>query len=214
MGTPCNTAIEVDGGNLAVGAGRPRFDNAHGRVSSGEVPSWTAAPGPFVFYWQSASSRHKRPSGSSKFSKVCRSSTATKCAVASTPSDASKSTFEIEFTHSYFRAFASGASMVFSTHCFARSSSPRTFGFHARSGKPAARKTWLSAQPGQRHRVSTITGYSTRNGRRSETSSSITRILDAIGDCTWLGHSLIASSAAINPARAHINCCVYARSTL
>jgi len=145
----------VDGGWIVealVSALAPRRRQCDGRVSSGEVPSWTASAGTVSVSTQSAGIRGSKkatPSGHQNSRKVCRSRTGEKVGAASTPTTDSTS---ISRSNSITRPSEDSQVLpwILDQVLPARSKAPRTFGFmrdleSLRARNLASAATWTNA---------------------------------------------------------------------
>src|SRR6266403_1403293 len=167
------------------------IDNALVEVSAGEVPIMDGSAGPFVFLLQSAGiEEQKAPKRFTRILERLQVEDGDKWARFD-PYNGFKVNFEIEFDHPTFKKHSQVASMDFSTTSFLREiSRARTFGFMRDLESLRARNLALG---GNLDNAIVLDDYRVLNedGLRYEDEFVKHKILDAIGDLSLLGHSLI-----------------------
>ena len=168
------------------------LDNVYVELTTEEVPIMDGSAGPFVFLLQSAGiAEQAAPKRFVRVLKPIQVADGDKWARFE-PYNGYKLNFEIEFNHPSFRKRDSVASMEFSTTTFLKEiSRARTFGFmrdleYLRSRNLALGGTMDNAIVLDDHRVLN------EDGLRYEDEFVKHKILDAIGDLSLLGRSLIA----------------------
>jgi UDP-3-O-[3-hydroxymyristoyl] N-acetylglucosamine deacetylase len=178
------------------------IDNAYVELSAEEVPIMDGSAGPFVFLLQSAGiDELDAPKRFARILKPIQVEEGDKWA-RFTPFNGFKVNFEIEFNHPIFKKRDQTATMDFSTTSFLREiSRARTFGFmrdleFMRSKNLALGGTMENAI------VLDDTRVLNEEGLRYEDEFVKHKILDAIGDLSLLGRSILGEFSGFKSGHA------------
>ncbi len=167
------------------------IDNVYVDLSAGEVPIMDGSAGPFVFLLQSAGIEEQNaPKRFVRILKPVRVEDGDRWAEFH-PHDGYRLEFEIEFDHPVFKRHTQKGAIDFSSTAFLREiSRARTFGFMRDAEKLRQKNLTLG---GTMDNAVVLDDYRVLNedGLRYEDEFVKHKILDAIGDVSLMGRSLI-----------------------